>query len=192
MRKVFMYMTTTFDGFVAGPNNELDWMLQTMDPEMTGDVVELMESADTGLIGYPAGIGMISYWSNVAKDSSASKGERELAQAINKVHGILISNREESQDLENAEVLVVKSDADLVEAITRLKQSPGKHMGVPGGVRTAQKFARLGLVDEYVFMVHPVAIGSGKRVFTTRVPLELIGSKAYRSGVVQVHYRPHS
>lgn len=190
MREVFMYMTTTFDGFVAGPNNELDWMLQTMDPEMNRDVVELMESADTGLIGYPTGIGMVPYWSNVAKNPSASKGERELAQSINKVHSILISSKEETLNLDNAEVLVVKTDAELVESINRLKQKPGKQMGVPGGVRTAQKFARLGLVDEYIFMVHPIAIGGGKRIFTSQVPLELISSRTYHSGVMQVRYRP--
>lgn len=54
---------------------------------------------------------------------------------------------------------MVKSDDELVEAVQKIKQQPGKDLGVPGGIRTAQTFVRLGLIDEYVLMVHPVAIG---------------------------------
>jgi dihydrofolate reductase len=47
-----------------------------------------------------------------------------------------------------------------------------------------------GLVDEYVLTVHPVALGSGKRVFTGKTSLELTGAKTYRSGVIRATYRP--
>jgi dihydrofolate reductase len=55
----------------------------------------------------------------------------------------------------------------------------GKGPGVSGGIRTAQTFVRLGLVDKYVLTVHPVALGSGKRVFTGKVGLELIDARTY-------------
>ena len=87
-------------------------------------------------------------------------------------------------------MLVVKNDDDLIEAVKRLKRQPGKDIGVPGSIRTAQTFVRCGLFGEYVFMVHPVAIGQGKRVFTKRVDLELISAKTYKSGVMRVDYRP--
>jgi dihydrofolate reductase len=190
MRKLFLYMTMTFDGFVAGPNNELDWMLQTPDQEMNNDVVELLARADTGLIGYPTASGMIPYWASVAENPSASEGEREIAQAVNRIHCIVISNIEAQLPGDNSELLLVKNDRDLVEAVSKLKRQPGRDLGVPGGVRTAQAFARSGLVDEYVFMVHPIAIGTGKRVFTTRVDLELVSAKTYESGVMRVCYRP--
>jgi riboflavin biosynthesis pyrimidine reductase len=54
----------------------------------------------------------------------------------------------------------------------------------------AQTFVRLGLVDEYVLMVHPVVIGQGQSVFTTKVNLELVGVKTYQSGVIRVCYQP--
>jgi dihydrofolate reductase len=66
----------------------------------------------------------------------------------------------------------------------------GKDLGVPGGIRTAQTFIRLGLVDEYVLTVHPVALGSGKRIFTGKTSLELIDARTYRSGVIRARYRP--
>ena len=190
MRKVYLYMTMSMDGFIAGPNNELDWMQQTMDPEMTQDAVELFERADTGLIGYPTGVGMIAYWESAAKNPAASQSEHDIAQAVNKVHGILISKKVEQVKPANSELLVVKNDDELVEAVARLKRHPGKDIGVPGGVRTAQTFARLGLFDEYVFMVYPVAISTGKRVFTQKADLKLVSAKVYESGVMRVSYRP--
>ncbi len=105
-------------------------------------------------------------------------------------HPLILSYQEEKLEWENTELLAVKSDNDLVEAVKKMKQQPGKDLGVPGGIRTAQTFVRLGLLDEYVLMVHPVAIGSGQRVFMDRVNLELVSSKTYKSGVMRVCYRP--
>jgi dihydrofolate reductase len=74
--------------------------------------------------------------------------------------------------------------------VRREKHKQGKDLGVPGGIRTAQTFIRLGLVDEYVLTVHPVALGSGKRIFTAKTSLELIDARTYRSGVTRARYRP--
>lgn len=190
MRKVFLNMTMTLDGFFAGPQGELDWMSQTPDQELNDDIVAFFQRFDSGFIGYPTASGMLSYWLSVANNPSASKEERAIAEAVNRLHPIILSNKEERIEWENAELLVVKSDNDLVEAVTRLKQQPGKDLGIPGGIRTAQSFVRLGLIDEYVLMVHPVAIGEGQRVFTGRVNLELVSEKRYPSGVMRVCYRP--
>ncbi len=190
MRKVILYMTMTCDGFFAGPHGELDWMSQAPDQELNDDTVALFQGIDSGFIGYPTASGMIPYWLNVAKNPSASKGERAIAQAVNTLHPFILSHQVETLEWENTELLVVKSDDDLVEAVKKMKQQPGKDLGVPGGIRTAQTFVRLGLIDEYVLMVHPVAIGNGQRVFTDRVNLELVSTKTYQSGVMRVCYRP--
>ena len=190
MRKVFLNMTMTFDGFFAGPHGELDWMSQTPDQELNDDIVAFFQRVDQGFIGYPTASGMIPYWLNVAKNPSASKAERAIAQAVNTLHPLIISRQEEKLVWENTELLVVKSDHDLVEAVKKIKQQPGKDLGVPGGIRTAQTFVRLGLIDEYVLMVHPVTIGNGKRIFTNKVSLELVSAKTYKSGVMRVWYRP--
>lgn len=191
MRKVFLYMTMTFDGFFSGPKGELDWMSQTPDQELNDDTVAFFQGIDSGFIGYPTALGMIPYWLNVEKNPLASKAELAIAQAVNALHPLILSNQEEKLEWENAELLVVKSDRDLVEAVQKMKQQPGKNLGVPGGIRTAQTFVRLGLIDEYVLMVHPVAIGNGQRIFTNRVNLELVSSKTYSSGVICMCYRPY-
>ena len=78
MRKVFLYMTMTVDGFVAGPNNELDWMSRLPDQELTDDIVAFLGRFDTGFIGYPTASGMMAYWADVAQNPSASKEEPKL------------------------------------------------------------------------------------------------------------------
>lgn len=85
---------------------------------------------------------------------------------------------------------VVHDDEQLASAVRGEKEKQGKDLGVPGGIRTAQTLVRLGLVDEYVLTVHPVALGVGKQVFTGRDDLELIDAKTYRSGVKRACYRP--
>ena len=190
VRKVFLYMTMTCDGYFAGPHGELDWMSQTPDQELTDDVVAYFQGIDRGFIGYPTASGMIPYWLNVAQNPSASEGERAIAQAVNSLHPFVVSRQEEKIEWEHAELLVVKSDTELVEAVKKIKRQPGKNLGVPGGIRTAQTFVRLGLIDEYVLMVHPVAICNGQRIFTNRVNLELVSTKTYKSGVMRVCYRP--
>ena len=190
MRRVFLYLTMTMDGYVAGPDNELDWMSSAPDAELTDDIVALLSGADAGFIGYPTGVGMRPYWAGVLADATASKGSRAIAQAITDMHAYLVSDRDVEQTFDDAEVLVARTDDDLVEAVRRIKSQPGRDIGVPGGVRTARTFVRLGLVDEFVFLVHPVAIGGGKRVFAGRAPLDLIDAKRYPSGVVRLRYRP--
>ena len=189
MRRVFIYLTMSLDGFIAGPNNELDWMLQTADPELTRDMVTLFEGVDAGFLGYPTYAGMIPYWRSVAADASASEGARAIANAVNKLRPIAISRTPVELVSDNSDLLVAKDDDALVEAVASIKGLPGKDLGLSGGVRTAQRFIRLGLVDEYVLHVHPVAIGAGKPLFLQRVDLELISTKAYPSGVVRVRYR---
>lgn len=189
MRKLTLYLTMSIDGFFSGPNGELDWMIGTSDQELNDDTVALLNGYDEGFIGYPTASGMIPYWENVANNPAASPQERAIAAAVNDKHAFLVSHREEPPVGRNSELLVVRDDADLVEAVTAIKRRPGGDMGMPGGIRTAQRFVRLGLIDEYVLMVHPIAIGEGKRVFTNRVGLKLVSAKTYASGVMRVWYR---
>src|SRR5260221_5729616 len=166
IRNVVLNMTMTFDGFFAGPHGELDWMSQVPDQELNDDIVAFFQGIDRGFIDYPTARGMIPYWLNVANDPSASKAERAIAQAVNTLHPLILSRQEEQLAWENTELLVVKSDQDLVDAVKKMQQQPGRDLGVPGGIRTARTFVRLGLIDEYVLMVYPSAIGNGQRAFT--------------------------
>jgi dihydrofolate reductase len=190
MAKLVLSMTMSLDGFFSGPGGELDWMAQAPDPEFSRDNVSFFDRFDRGFIGYPTASGMIPYWLSVAANPQAPADERALAEAVNRLHAILISDREEPVPWENSELLVVVDDEQLADAVRREKEKPGKDLGVPGGIRTAQTLVRLGLVDEYVLTVHPVVLGSGRRVFAGKAGLELIDAKTYRSGVIRARYQP--
>jgi len=195
MRKVILYMNMTFDGFF-----NLDWMGPrpfTPDQELIDDNMARMrgsgEAATSGsggaFVGYSFYRGMVSYWRNMEDSPESTESQRAMARAVNASHRIVISRAEEKLEGENAELLVVKSDQDLVAAVTRLKEQAGSDFALIGGVRTAQTFARLGLIDEYEVLVHPVAVGQGERVWTSRNDLSLVSVKAYPSGVMRVRYR---
>ena len=190
MAKIVLTMTMSLDGFFCGSNGELDWMTQAPDPEFNRDNVAFFDRFDRGFIGYPTASGMLPYWLNVASDPQAAADQRALADAVNKLHPILVSRREEPVPWPNAELLVIHDDEQLVDAVRMEKEKPGKDLGVPGGIRTAQTFVRLGLIDEYVLTVHPVALGSGTPVFTGKTNLELIDARTYRSGVIRARYQP--
>ena len=191
MAKLVLSMTMTLDGFFAGPGGELDWMTQAPDPEFSRDNVAFFDRFDRGFIGYPTGSGMIPYWLEVAGNPQASADARALAEAVSRLHAILLSDREEPVPWENAELLVVHGDEELADAVRKEKEKPGKDLGVPGGIRTAQTFDRLGLIDEYVLTVQPVTLGRGQRIFTGMTRLELIDTKTYgRSGLIRARYRP--
>jgi dihydrofolate reductase len=190
MTKLVLTMAMSLDGFFSGPGGELDWMTQAPDPEFSRDNASSFDRFDRGFIGYPTASGMLLYWLDVAGNPRAPADQRALAQAVNRLRPILVSDRDEPVPWQNAELLVVHDDDQLARAVRREKEKPGKDLGVPGGIRTAQTLVRLGLVDEYVLTVHPVALGAGQRVFTGKDGLELIDAKAYRSGVVRARYRP--
>ncbi len=190
MGKIVVFMTMSVDGFVAGPNNELDWMLPTRDQELHRDRIAALKCFNVGFIGYPTALGMIGYWANAAQNPATSQEEREIAEVVNKMHPIIVSTKDEKLDMANAELLVATDDQALIEAITYRKQHADEVFGLPGGVRTAQKFTQLGLVDEFMLEVHPVALGAGKPLFTRKVNLEVINTKTYRSGITRVCFRP--
>jgi hypothetical protein len=62
MRKVFIYRTISIDGFIAEPDNELDWMVRRPDQELNDDIVASIGAADTGVIGYPTALGKVSIY----------------------------------------------------------------------------------------------------------------------------------
>jgi dihydrofolate reductase len=187
-------MNMTFDGFF-----NLDWMGPrpfTPDQELIDDNIARMRGSDESVasgsggafVGYSFYRGMVSYWRNMEDSPESTESQRATARAVNASHRIVISRTAEKLEGENAELLVVKSDQDLVAAVTKFKEQAGSDFALIGGVRTARTFARLGLIDEYEVLVHPVAIGEGERVWTSRNDLSLVSVKAYPSGVMRVRY----
>ena len=82
---------------------------------------------------------------------------------------------------------------NVVEEIKKLKEQAGQHILVAGSGKLVQTLMNHDLVDEYRFMVHPVVLGSGKRLFpegTEQCKLTLVETKSFKTGIVVLHYQP--
>jgi dihydrofolate reductase len=86
-------------------------------------------------------------------------------------------------------------NGDVADEITKLKQQPGKNISLSGSGTLVQWLLENDLLDELRLMVHPIVVGSGKRLFkdgSDRKPLKLVDSKTktFSTGVVDLTYQP--
>jgi dihydrofolate reductase len=186
-RQVILQMMITIDGFVAGPNDELDWI--DNDPVMGEAHFSLAEGADAAVIGHGVYQGMAQYWPQAAANPDAPNNEAEFGKLMNDMHKIVISTKPEDLQWANSEQLLVSGDDDLVQRLTDLKREPGEYLLLYGGVRTVQSFIRHNLVDEYQLDVCPTALGAGKPLFPERTELAFVRATPYDSGAMSVVYR---
>lgn len=180
-------MMVTLDGFVAGPNDEMDWI--DNDPVMGEAHFALAQEADAAIIGHGVYQGMAQYWPQVAANPDAPNNETEFGKLMNDMHKVVVSTEAEELQWTNCEQLLVTSDEDLVHQITELKNQPGAYLLLYGGVRTARTFVAHNLVDEYRLDVCPMALGAGKRLFPERTKLVFVSATPYESGAMTVVYR---
>ncbi|MGL5912352.1 MAG: dihydrofolate reductase family protein [Phycicoccus sp.] len=116
-----------------------------------------------------------------------SEWDVPFADAIDRAEKHVVSSTLGDVDW-NAELV----RGDLEQAVQRLKQQPGEYLSV-GGVTLPLALAGLGLIDEYVFVVHPVLAGHGPTLLAglrDRIQLELVDRREFRSGAVAQRYRP--
>jgi dihydrofolate reductase len=183
-------MMISLDGFIAGPNDELDWI--DNDPVMGQAHFALAENADAALIGHNVYQGMAQFWPQAAANPDAPNNEAEFGKLMNEMPKIVISTKEDELSWSNSEQLLVTNNDDLWSKIEELKEEPGEYLILYGGARTAEALITLGLVDEYRLDVCPVFLGAGKQLFTKRTSLERVGVTPYESGAMNVIYRSDS
>jgi dihydrofolate reductase len=180
MRKLKLQMQITTDGFVAGPAGQLDWMTWDMDADLIAFISQLTDSSDTILMGRKMSEGFVKYWEGVKPDSP----EFEFAKKMVGMPKIVFSTTTKSIPGKNVRV------ESSLDAVTALKNQPGKDMIVYGGATFVSSLIERKLIDELNLFVNPIAIGDGMRIFKGRSPLKLAGSKAYSSGIVVHTYKP--
>jgi dihydrofolate reductase len=190
MRKIYMFMMLSLDGFFEGPNHDLSW--HNVDQEFNKFAIEQMNEIDLILFGRRMYQLMEGFWPDVVNNPKMSKEDHEVARLMNNTNKIVFSKTldkvEERENWKNVR-LVKKFDPD---EITRLKEQPGKDMWV-GGSELAISFIKYGLIDEFRFMINPVVIGAGITIFKgidKKLNLELIKTRTFNSGNVLLYYRP--
>src|SRR5689334_5188789 len=156
MRKLKLQMQITVDGFVAGPEGQLDWMTWEMDEKLIAFINHLTDTSDTILMGRKMTPGFVNYWESVKSDSP----EFEFARKMIDIPKIVFSRTVRHMDGRNVSV----ENGPLAEAVNRLKSQPGKDMVVYGGATFVSSLIEGDLIDELNLFVNPIAIGEGLRI----------------------------
>jgi dihydrofolate reductase len=190
MRKVVSMIHLSLDGFAAGLNDELDWI--SYDSELEAYAHSMHELTDAVIWGRRTYEGMAGYWLTVSENPGSTPQEREHASWLDNATKIVVSRTLDRINWNNATNTVLIKD-NVAEEINKLKQQPGKDIWLIGSTNLMQTFMRLDLIDEYRFNINPTMLGSGKPLFTgldRQMPLKLIESKTFKSGVVAMRHEP--
>jgi dihydrofolate reductase len=177
MKKVILDLAVTLDGFIEGPNGEIDWCIMDDDMDFDG----FLSGIDT--IFY----GRVSYdtWGNYQPDANASAAEQSLWKNVHSKSKYVFS----SQARQDERAAFISGDIE--DKVAEIKKQEGKDIWLYGGAGLIRSFIDAGLIDVYRISVHPVALGAGKPLFENlqhRVNLKLIKTNVFRSGVVQLIY----
>ena len=188
MRKLNLQMQISVDGFVStGQNDEQNWVTWAWD-EIKQDVIELIDTTDTIVIGRKLAIDYIPHWQNVVtKPDDPFYG---LAQRIVSAKKILFTKTLEKSEWNNTEL----AKGNLTDEIKKLKIQNGKDLIVYGGSSFVSSLIKEGLIDEFHFFVNPVALGKGVPIFSELEKfqrLKLKKSVSYDCGIVMLNYELH-
>lgn len=177
-RRIILDLAVTLDGFIEGPNGEVDWCI--MDSEM--GFIDFLNQIDTILYGRKS----YNLWGQFTPENEDSDMEKEMWDIIHRKEKYVFSTTQKGTD--NKATFI--SD-DIAEEVAQLKKKPGKDIWLYGGAGLITTFMNLGLVDEFRLSVHPVILGEGRPLFTDlkqRVNLKLVRTRNFSSGVVQLIY----
>jgi dihydrofolate reductase len=190
LRRLFMFMTISVDGFFEGRNHDISW--HNVDEEFNKFAIEQLRETDAILFGRRTYELFEDTWPKAADDPRMSKDNLEIAGLINNMNKIVFSKTlkkvEEKESWRNVKLIREVNP----EVIKRWKQEPGKDLGI-GGNNLAVSFARVGLIDEIRIMVDPVVLGKGTPLFEgikDKLNLRLLKTRTFKSGNVLLYYQP--
>jgi dihydrofolate reductase len=183
MRNLIYSMGVSLDGFIAGPDGDIDW--SAPDEELHRFHNQQTRELGTHLCGRRL-YEVMRYWDTADQNPSAAEHELEFARIWQALPKIVFS-----RTLTEVEGNARLATQGIAEEVAKLREQPGKDLGV-GGAGLASTCIELGLVDEYRLFVSPVVLGGGTPYFPVledRTNLELVETQTFGSRVVYVRYR---
>lgn len=181
MKKLIFQMSVSLDGYVEGPNHEIDWHL--VDEEFNAYAVEVLQATDVLIMGRRTYELMAGYWPTAADNDPVVK------EKMNNTPKLVFSRTLKKVEWQNSRLAV----GSIADEVARLKQVPGDGLLPVGGSELAASFLEQGLMDELRIILTPILLGGGKTVFDgikKRYPLRLLSTKGFKSGNVVVTYEP--
>jgi dihydrofolate reductase len=186
MRKLKLQMQKTVDGFVGGPNGELDWMTWNWSDDIKNYVTDLTNSVDTILMGRKMTDGFISYWTDYVKNKPNDESYPFAKQMVDYSKVVFTKTLDESK-WENTRL----AKGDIVEEVNKIKnEQSNKDIIVYGGAGFVTSLIKNNLIDEFYLFVNPSAISNGLTIFEGRTSLKLVKSIPFECGVVLLNYEP--
>lgn len=186
MRKIISFMHISLDGFVAGPNGEMDWI--KVDQEIFDYVGERISRGDTALYGRVTYEMMENYWPTAGDKPNASKHDIEHSKWYKQVHKVVLSNTLNEADLTNTTVI----NGNLSEHLQPIKQEPGEDILLFGSPSATHALMQEDLIDGYWLFVNPIILGKGIPLFAdvkTKTALSLLPTtRQFTSGVTELNY----
>jgi dihydrofolate reductase len=186
MRKIISFMHISLDGFVAGPNGEMDWI--KFDQELFDYVGERIKEGDTALYGRVTFDMMESYWPTAGDKPNATKHDIEHSRWYKKIHKIVLSKTMQENGLTNTTII---SD-NLSDRINEIKKSGGSEDILLFGSPTAtHSLIQQNLIDGYWLFVNPIILGQGIPLFTNikdKIKLNLLNTRSFNCGVTELNY----
>jgi dihydrofolate reductase len=179
MRKIIVTEYLTLDGVFEEPGH---WSFDYWSEESMLYKRDELFSSDVQLLGRVTYEGFAKAWPTMP--DTGDFGER-----MNNMPKYVVSTTLTHAEWKNTTII----NKNVVEEIQKLKEQPGQHILVAGSGKLVHTLTQQHLVDEYRFMVHPVVLGSGKRLFpegTEKVKLTLVETRAFKTGIVVLHYQP--
>lgn len=183
MRKLVVFNNVTLDGFFAGVNGDISWFKR--DAQASEFAIKMAHGGNMLIFGRVTYQLMAGYWPTPL----AMQNDPVMAEAMNSLSKIVFSRTLDKADW--SDTRLVKTDMPM--EIRKLKQQPGKDMAILGSGSIVSQLAQQGLIDEYQFMVNPVAIGRGRTMFEgikDRLSLKLTNTRTFANGNVLLSYEP--
>jgi len=180
----------TIDGFIAGPNSEMDWMVWDWDDKLKQYVADLTEPVDCIVLGRKLAQGFIPHWASVAAntDSPENVAGRKFTDTQKVVFSKTLDKSDPNVKRWSNTVL---AEGDLVEEINQLKNKKGKDIIAYGGATFVSELIKNQLIDEFHLFINPAAIGKGMTIFNeleNKQNLTLIKSTSFECGIVVMNY----
>jgi dihydrofolate reductase len=193
MRKIIAALQISVDGFVEGPNGELDWVTKD-DENIWPEVFATLANVDTLVLGRVTYLGFEQYWLSVLANPNGAlpfsgkrptEAEIKYARWADHANRIVVSRTLDKVEWQGTQIL-----RDL-DAIRRLKDELGQDIHVVGGATLVSALMNAGLIDEIGLLVNPIVLGGGKALFKDvkdRHGLKLLAARPLNSGMVKLSY----
>lgn len=178
-------MHISLDGFVAGPNGEMDWI--KANEEIFEHVGKRISEGDTALYGRVTYQMMESYWPTAADKPNATRHDIEHSAWYSKVHKIVLSTTLKGAGLANTTII----SGNLADSIQEIQQQAGKEILLFGSPSATHALMQLDLIDGYWLFVNPVILGKGIPLFANingKIKLNLVSTRPFSCGVTELNY----